>query len=42
VPRALAAGVRVYADCRVDRITRRDTVATGVPAHVGTAGRWAT
>lgn len=30
VPRALRSGARLYADCRVDRVTRRGTTATGV------------
>ncbi len=33
VPRALALGARLYADCRVDRITRAGRAVTGVTAH---------
>ncbi len=40
VPRALAAGARLLADCRVDRITRTGTRAAGVTGHVvGPGGR---
>jgi choline dehydrogenase-like flavoprotein len=34
VPRALAFGARVLADCRVDRITRSGSAVTGVTGHV--------
>jgi choline dehydrogenase-like flavoprotein len=34
VPRALALGARVLADCRVDQITRSGTTVTGVTGHV--------
>jgi len=34
VPRALAQGARLFADCRVDRICRDGRRATGVEAHV--------
>jgi len=33
VPRALSRGARLYADCRVDRVTRTGRRATGVRAH---------
>src|SRR6516162_11119955 len=33
VPRALAFGARLYADCRVDRITRAGRRVTGVTGH---------
>jgi choline dehydrogenase-like flavoprotein len=33
VPRALAFGARLYADCRVDRITRTGRTVTGVTGH---------
>ena len=33
VPRALALGARLLADCRVDRITRSGPMATGVTGH---------
>jgi choline dehydrogenase-like flavoprotein len=33
VPRALAFGARLYADCRVDRITRSGPAVTGVTGH---------
>ena len=33
VPRALAAGTRLFAGCRVDRITRAGPGVTGVSAH---------
>ena len=33
VPRALARGARLYADCRVDRITRAGSGVTGVTGH---------
>ncbi len=34
VPRALAAGARLFADVRVDRVTRDGTGANGVTGHV--------
>jgi choline dehydrogenase-like flavoprotein len=34
VPRALAAGARLFADVRVDRVTRSGTGANGVTGHV--------
>jgi choline dehydrogenase-like flavoprotein len=34
VPRALRLGARLYADCRVDRVTRSGTAVTGVTGHV--------
>ncbi len=34
VPRALSRGARVYADCRVDRVTRSGPGVTGVTGHV--------
>jgi choline dehydrogenase-like flavoprotein len=33
VPRALAFGARLFADCRVDRITRSGSAVTGVTGH---------
>ena len=33
VPRALALGARLFADCRVDRVTRSAGAATGVTGH---------
>ena len=33
VPRALARGARLFADCRVDRVTRSDGRVTGVSGH---------
>ena len=33
VPRALALGARLYADCRVDRITRKAGAVTGLAGH---------
>jgi choline dehydrogenase-like flavoprotein len=33
VPRALALGARLYADCRVDRITRMRRAVTGLTGH---------
>jgi len=33
VPRALALGARLYADCRVDRITRAGRTVTGLTGH---------
>jgi choline dehydrogenase-like flavoprotein len=38
VPRALRLGARLYADCRVDRVTRSGTAVTGVVGHVVHAG----
>jgi choline dehydrogenase-like flavoprotein len=41
VPRALALGARLFADCRVDRITRSGAGVTGVTGHfVRPGGRW--
>ncbi len=34
IPRALARGARVYADCHVERVTRQGARATGVEARV--------
>jgi choline dehydrogenase-like flavoprotein len=40
IPRALRHGARIYADCRVHRVTRRGTTATGITGRfVGPAGR---
>jgi choline dehydrogenase-like flavoprotein len=33
VPRALNRGARLFADCRVDRVTRRGPAVTGVSGH---------
>jgi choline dehydrogenase-like flavoprotein len=33
VPRALALGARLFADCRVDRVTREGRAVTGVTGH---------
>jgi choline dehydrogenase-like flavoprotein len=33
VPRALASGARLFADCRVDRVTRAGRTVTGVTGH---------
>jgi choline dehydrogenase-like flavoprotein len=33
VPRALALGARLYADCRVDRVTRAGRAVTGLTGH---------
>jgi choline dehydrogenase-like flavoprotein len=33
VPRALALGARLFADCRVDRVTRAGRAVTGVTGH---------
>ena len=33
VPRALALGARLYADCRVDRVTRTGRTVTGLTGH---------
>jgi choline dehydrogenase-like flavoprotein len=39
VPRALARGARLYADCRVDRVTRHRGAAIGVEGHfIGPGG----
>jgi choline dehydrogenase-like flavoprotein len=38
VPRALALGARVFADCRVDRITRQGRAVCGVTGHFGRPG----
>jgi choline dehydrogenase-like flavoprotein len=38
VPRALALGARVFADCRVDRITRQGRGVCGVTGHFGRPG----
>jgi choline dehydrogenase-like flavoprotein len=35
VPRALALGAQLFADCRVDRITRAGRAVTGVTGHLG-------
>ena len=34
IPRALSLGARVFADCRVDRVTRSGPGVTGVTGHV--------
>jgi choline dehydrogenase-like flavoprotein len=34
VPRALALGARLFADCRVDRVTRSGPGVTGVTGHI--------
>ncbi len=34
VPRALSRGARLFADCRVDRVTRSGPAVTGVTGHV--------
>jgi choline dehydrogenase-like flavoprotein len=34
VPRALAFGARLFADCRVDRIARSESSVTGVTGHI--------
>ncbi len=34
VPRALSRGARLFADCRVDRVTRSGSAVTGVTGHV--------
>jgi len=34
VPRALSLGARLFADCRVDRVTRSGPAVTGVTGHV--------
>jgi len=34
IPRALARGARLFADCRVDRVTRDGGAVTGVTGHV--------
>ena len=33
-PRALSRGARLFADCRVDRVTRSGAAVTGVAGHV--------
>ena len=33
IPRALALGARLYADCRVDRVTRTGRTVTGLTGH---------
>jgi choline dehydrogenase-like flavoprotein len=38
VPRALSRGARLFADCRVDRVTRSGSVVTGVTGHVARPG----
>jgi choline dehydrogenase-like flavoprotein len=38
VPRALALGARLFADCRVDRITRAHRTVTGVTGHLAGPG----
>jgi choline dehydrogenase-like flavoprotein len=38
VPRALALGARVFADCRVDRITRTGRAVSGVTGHFARPG----
>jgi choline dehydrogenase-like flavoprotein len=38
VPRALARGARLFADCRVDRITRSGPAVTGITGHVSRPG----
>ncbi len=38
VPRALSLGARLFADCRVDRVTRSGSVVTGVTGHVARPG----
>jgi choline dehydrogenase-like flavoprotein len=38
VPRALSLGARLFADCRVDRITRAGSAVTGVTGHVTRPG----
>jgi choline dehydrogenase-like flavoprotein len=38
VPRALSLGARLYADCRVDRVTRSGSAVTGVTGHVARPG----
>ncbi len=39
VPRALALGARLFADCRVDRVTRTGRAVTGVAGHFLRPGR---
>ena len=43
VPRALAGGARLFADCRVERITRNGRAVTGIVGRFirpgGTAAR---
>jgi len=38
VPRALSRGARLFADCRVDRVTRSGAAVTGVTGHVVRTG----
>ena len=38
VPRALWLGARLFADCRVDRVTRSGSAVTGVTGHVARPG----
>ena len=38
VPRALSLGARLFADCRVDRVTRSGPAVTGVTGHVTRPG----
>jgi choline dehydrogenase-like flavoprotein len=38
VPRALSLGARLFADCRVDRVTRSGSAVTGVTGHVSRPG----
>jgi choline dehydrogenase-like flavoprotein len=38
VPRALSLGARLFADCRVDRVTRSGPAVTGVTGHVARPG----
>jgi choline dehydrogenase-like flavoprotein len=39
IPRAVAHGARIVADCRVDRVIRRGHTATGVQGHMVSDGR---
>ena len=41
VPRALALGARLFADCRVDRITRADRISRAGRAVTGVSGHFA-
>jgi choline dehydrogenase-like flavoprotein len=38
VPRALSLGARLFADCRVDRVTRSGPAVTGITGHVVRTG----
>jgi choline dehydrogenase-like flavoprotein len=38
VPRALSLGARLFADCRVDRVTRSGQAVTGVTGHIARPG----